>query len=56
MERRFGLAGFEVTTLEQTGVEVGLTREKVRQIQSDALKSLRTMIERQGGDADTLLT
>ena len=56
VERRFGLAGFEVTTLEQTGVEVGLTREKVRQIQSDALKSLRTMIERQGGDADTLLT
>lgn len=53
--RRFGLMGHEVTTLDQTGKEIGLTRERVRQIQSEALKRLRGLIEGLGNDKETLL-
>ncbi len=35
--RRFGLAGYEGATLEEVGREIGLTRERVRQIQVEAL-------------------
>lgn len=38
--RRFGLQGYEPTTLEKVGKEIGLTRERVRQIQVQALKVL----------------
>lgn len=38
--RRFGLLGYEISTLEEVGNEIGLTRERVRQIQVDALKGL----------------
>jgi RNA polymerase nonessential primary-like sigma factor len=31
--QRFGLRGFDTDTLENVGVEVGCTRERVRQIQ-----------------------
>lgn len=56
VERRFGLNDFEPTTLEQTGHEIGLTRERVRQLQSEALKSLRMIIESRGEDFDTLVS
>jgi RNA polymerase nonessential primary-like sigma factor len=46
--RRFGLRGHEACTLEEVGHEIGLTRERVRQIQVEALKRLRGIIERQG--------
>jgi RNA polymerase nonessential primary-like sigma factor len=46
--RRFGLRGHDRTTLEKVGEEVGLTRERVRQIQVDALKTLRKIMEQQG--------
>jgi RNA polymerase nonessential primary-like sigma factor len=46
--RRFGLRGHEACTLEEVGHEIGLTRERVRQIQVEALKRLRAIIERQG--------
>jgi RNA polymerase nonessential primary-like sigma factor len=46
--RRFGLRGFEKTTLEEVGREIDLTRERVRQIQVEALKSLRVLLERLG--------
>ena len=51
--RRFGLAGYESATLEEVGREIGLTRERVRQIQVEALRRLREILERQGltGDA-----
>ena len=51
--RRFGLAGYEGATLEEVGREIGLTRERVRQIQVEALRRLREILERQGltGDA-----
>ncbi|RFA28268.1 RNA polymerase sigma factor RpoS [Alkalilimnicola ehrlichii] len=48
VERRFGLRGHEKATLEQVGSEIGVTRERVRQIQIDALKKLREMMERSG--------
>lgn len=46
--RRFGLRGHEKTTLEDVGAAIGLTRERVRQIQVEALKTLRTIFERYG--------
>jgi RNA polymerase nonessential primary-like sigma factor len=45
--RRFGLKGYDRETLEEVGRAVGLTRERVRQIQIGALKELRkTLLER----------
>lgn len=46
--RRFGLRGHEKTTLEEVGKEIGLTRERVRQIQVEGLKALRKIFERYG--------
>jgi RNA polymerase nonessential primary-like sigma factor len=40
IERRYGLNGCEVTTLEDLASEIGVTRERVRQIQSEALEKL----------------
>jgi RNA polymerase nonessential primary-like sigma factor len=48
VERRFGLNGQVATTLEQLAKELGVTRERVRQIQAEALESLRTQLTRQG--------
>jgi RNA polymerase nonessential primary-like sigma factor len=55
VERRFGLHGYRRATLEQIGAEIGVTRERVRQIQLDALKALRSMMERQGISQDLVL-
>lgn len=52
--RRYGLLGHDQTTLDQTGVEIGLTRERVRQLQSEALKQLKKLIERDGENGQTL--
>src|SRR3990167_7623951 len=46
--RRFGLGGYERETLEEVGKAVGLTRERVRQIQMQALKALREIMLRHG--------
>lgn len=43
---RFGLDGEESRTLEEIGREMGLTRERVRQIETAALVRLRGIIER----------
>lgn len=53
--RRFGLHGYERATLEQVGEELGLTRERVRQIQMDALKRLRRILENKGLSGESLL-
>ena len=37
--RRFGLRGHESSTLEDVGLEIGLTRERVRQIQVEGLSA-----------------
>ena len=55
VERRFGLHGYRRATLEQIGDEIGVTRERVRQIQLDALKNLREMLESHGISGDALL-
>jgi RNA polymerase nonessential primary-like sigma factor len=54
VERRFGLNGYERATLEQVGNEIGVTRERVRQIQIDALKRLRKILENEGFSGDAL--
>tara|TARA_B110000240_G_C13499537_1_gene453255 strand:+ start:1609 stop:2604 length:996 start_codon:yes stop_codon:yes gene_type:complete len=50
LARRFGLLGYEASTLEDVGVEIGLTRERVRQIQVEALRRLRDMLGHKGLD------
>ena len=54
VERRFGIGGGEIATLEEVGAEIGITRERVRQIQIEALKKLRELLEREGFSIDTL--
>src|SRR5882724_8627943 len=43
---RFGLDGRPLRTLEEIGVDLGVTRERVRQIESSALKKLRAKVEK----------
>lgn len=52
--RRFGLRGFERATLEEVGAQIGLTRERVRQIQVEALKALRHILESRGLTHDSI--
>ena len=54
VERRFGLHGREVCTLEEIGNELGVTRERVRQIQIEAIKRLRQILEREGFSVEAL--
>ncbi len=54
VERRFGLHGHEVATLEEIGNEIGVTRERVRQIQIEAIKRLRHILEKEGFSLDAL--
>lgn len=53
--RRFGLYGYDRATLEEVGQELGVTRERVRQIQMDALRRLRRILESRGFSEDSLL-
>jgi len=52
--RRFGLMHHQEETLEQVGREIGLTRERVRQIQVDALRRLRDVLRKHGLNSDVL--
>jgi len=54
LARRFGLLGYEPSTLEDVGAEIGLTRERVRQIQVEALRRLRDMLSHQGLSLESL--
>jgi RNA polymerase nonessential primary-like sigma factor len=54
VERRFGLHGYDVSTLEEVGNTIGVTRERVRQIQLEALKKLRDILENEGFSVDSL--
>lgn len=54
LARRFGLLGYEASTLEDVGAEIGLTRERVRQIQVEALKRLRDLLGAQGLSVEAL--
>jgi len=55
IERRFGLSGAEVVTLEHLAESLGVTRERVRQIQLEALAQLRRILRRRGFSKDQLL-
>ena len=52
VERRFGLGGLPMATLEEVGYELGLTRERVRQIQLEAIRKLRRLMRRKGLSMD----
>ncbi len=52
--RRYGLWGYELSTLEQVAREMQVTRERVRQIQMEAVKKMRDMLEAEGFSADTI--
>ena len=55
VDRRFGLHGYDTATLEEVGNEIGVTRERVRQIQLEALKRLREILENDGYTGESLL-
>ncbi len=55
LERRYGLNGAEVATLDVLAGELDLTRERVRQIQVEALDRLRKIVKRGGIVRDSLL-
>lgn len=46
--KRYGLFGTHEYTLAELGSEIGVTRERVRQLQFDALKYLNTVAEQEG--------
>jgi RNA polymerase nonessential primary-like sigma factor len=46
--RRFGFHGHEIETLENIGKEIGLTRERVRQIQLEAIAQLKAIAQENG--------
>ncbi|MXP67767.1 RNA polymerase sigma factor RpoS [Pantoea sp. Aalb] len=54
LARRFGLLGYEAATLEDVGREIGLTRERVRQIQVEGLRRLREILQAQGLNIEAL--
>ncbi|NYH99739.1 RNA polymerase nonessential primary-like sigma factor [Cupriavidus plantarum] len=55
VERRFGLNHIEPATLEELAEEMGLTRERVRQIQQEALVKLKRHFASQGVRKDAVL-
>lgn len=55
IEFRYGLNGCEVATLEELAERLFLTRERVRQIQIEALSQLRRILKRRGVSKDVLL-
>lgn len=52
--RRFGLLSYDRETLEEVGKAVGLTRERVRQIQMEGLREMRKKMEAEGISIATL--
>jgi RNA polymerase nonessential primary-like sigma factor len=55
LEGRYGLGRREPETLEVLAVKLGLTRERVRQIQLEALCKLRRIMARDGVERDSVL-
>lgn len=46
--KHFGLYGYEIETLEQIGEDLGLTKERIRQIQSEAISKMKELLLREG--------
>lgn len=55
IRHRYGIDECEIMTLEELAVRLSLTRERVRQIQLEALGQLRRSIRRRGIQRDVLL-
>ena len=55
IERRYGLNGVDVETLDVIANDLGLTRERVRQIQIEGLDRLRKIIKRGNITRDSVL-
>jgi len=55
IERRYGINGRDLATLEVLAKDLGITRERVRQIQLEALGQLRRQLTRDGIERDALL-
>jgi RNA polymerase nonessential primary-like sigma factor len=55
IRHRYGIDECELMTLEELAVQLGLTRERVRQIQLEALGQLRRTVKRRGISRDELL-
>jgi RNA polymerase primary sigma factor len=46
IDERFGLSGRKALTLEEVGVEFGVTRERIRQLQNSALTKMRRALSK----------
>jgi RNA polymerase nonessential primary-like sigma factor len=55
IESRFGLHGSEAQTLDVISIRLGMTKERVRQLQNEALTKLRRYLGRRGIDRDALI-
>ncbi|MBP6096183.1 MAG: RNA polymerase sigma factor RpoS [Methyloversatilis sp.] len=55
IECRYGINNREISTLEELADQLDLTRERVRQIQLEALAQLRKILRRAGVSRDVLL-
>ena len=55
IRHRYGIDECDLLTLEELALRLGLTRERVRQIQLEALGQLRRVLRRKGIDRDALL-
>ncbi|MDP3871085.1 MAG: RNA polymerase sigma factor RpoS [Methyloversatilis sp.] len=55
IEYRYGINNREIATLEELADQLSLTRERVRQIQLEALAQLRKILRRAGVSRDVLL-
>lgn len=53
--RRFGLDNDDPSTLEELAAEIGVTRERVRQIQQEALLKLKRLLGAKGVGKDSFL-
>ncbi|HMJ88438.1 MAG TPA: sigma factor-like helix-turn-helix DNA-binding protein [Candidatus Acidoferrum sp.] len=54
LKMRFGLSGNDERTLEQVGEQFGVTRERIRQIQDEALRKLRKRIQQRDRKQDEI--
>jgi RNA polymerase nonessential primary-like sigma factor len=55
IERRYGLNGCDVAALDELASELGVSRERIRQIQVEALDKLRGRIARKGFEKEDFL-
>jgi RNA polymerase primary sigma factor len=56
LQLRFGLNGDDEKTLEEVGQQFGVTRERIRQIQDEALKKLKKRIQQRDRKQDEIAT